>query len=115
MNSKHQWERGMSSGDDGVSFVVADAMSLPFETESVDAYTISFGLRNVTDIDAAIGEAYRVLKPGGRMLIMEFSHLPNPLLRVAYQQYSNFVSYLNCFLVGYDCILPMTKFPIIVS
>ena len=74
-----------------INFVVADAMDLPYEDESFDAYTISFGLRNVTDMDLAMREAHRVLKPGGRMLIMEFSHVNNPLLAMTYQQYSNLV------------------------
>ena len=66
-------------------------MDLPFDDHSFDAYTISFGLRNVTDMDQAIREAYRVLKPGGRLLIMEFSHVTNPLLKFSYEQYSNAV------------------------
>jgi len=83
-------ERYADAGpDDGVNFVVADAMDLPFDDHSFDAYTISFGLRNVTDMDQAIREAYRVLKPGGRLLIMEFSHVTNPLLKFSYEQYSN--------------------------
>merc|ERR1739848_36924 len=82
---------GAQNGDDGVHFVGADAMHLPFADGMADAYTISFGLRNVTDIDAALREAFRVLKRGGRLLVMEFSHVENPLLRNVYQQYSNLV------------------------
>jgi len=74
-----------------INFVVADAMELPYEDNSFDAYTISFGLRNVTDMDQAMREAHRVLKPGGRMLIMEFSHVNNPLLALTYNQYSSAV------------------------
>jgi len=77
-----------ASGVETVSFAVADAMDLPFEDNTFDAYTISFGLRNVTDMDQGIREAHRVLKPGGRMLIMEFSHVNNPLLKLTYDQYS---------------------------
>jgi len=80
-----------TNGEEGVSWVVADAMYLPFPADTVDAYTISFGLRNVTDMDAAISEALRVLKPGGRMLIMEFSHVVNPALNAVYQEYSKHV------------------------
>ena len=87
--TKASWRVHTSGGKQIV--VVADAMDLPYEDESFDAYTISFGLRNVTDMDLAMREAHRVLKPGGRMLIMEFSHVNNPLLAMTYQQYSNLV------------------------
>eukprot|EP00656_Telonema_subtile_P007874 TRINITY_DN13695_c0_g1_i5.p1 TRINITY_DN13695_c0_g1~~TRINITY_DN13695_c0_g1_i5.p1 ORF type:complete len:161 (+),score=47.33 TRINITY_DN13695_c0_g1_i5:225-707(+) len=76
----------------GISFMVGDAMDLHDVPESsVDAYTISFGLRNVTDQPKALREAFRVLRDGGRLLVMEFSHVENPLLRTAYQQYSDLV------------------------
>ncbi|KAI8909037.1 UbiE/COQ5 methyltransferase [Gorgonomyces haynaldii] len=56
--------------------------------ESMDAYTIAFGIRNVTNIDKALQQAYRVIKPGGRFLCLEFSHVENPLLKNAYDLYS---------------------------
>lgn len=59
-----------------------------FEDCSVDLYTIAFGLRNVTDVDRALSEAYRVLKPGGRFICLEFSHLPDPILQQIYDMYS---------------------------
>ena len=65
-----------------------DAMALPFEASSFDAYTISFGIRNVTRIEDAIAEAYRVLKPGGRFLVLEFSQIPNDLMQKLYDLYS---------------------------
>jgi len=71
-----------------MNFVVGDAQELPFEDNSFDAYTIAFGLRNVTDIDKALREARRVLKKGGRFLCLEFSQLNNPLLQAAYDAYS---------------------------
>ncbi|GAX10506.1 2-methoxy-6-polyprenyl-1,4-benzoquinol methylase [Fistulifera solaris] len=55
---------------------------------SFDLYTIAFGLRNVTDVDKALSEAHRVLKPGGRFMCLEFSHVPNPILRPIYDAYS---------------------------
>ena len=73
---------------DRLSWVVGDAMALPFEANTFDIYTISFGIRNVTRIEAALSEAYRVLKPGGRIMVLEFSQLPNPGLQWAYDKYS---------------------------
>jgi demethylmenaquinone methyltransferase/2-methoxy-6-polyprenyl-1,4-benzoquinol methylase len=72
----------------GLSWVAGDAMALPFRDKSVDSYTIAFGIRNVTHIDRALHEAYRVLKPGGRFLCLEFSRLLVPQLRTIYDQYS---------------------------
>ena len=77
-----------SSYSDLVGFVEGNAEKLPFEDGSFDIYTIAFGLRNVTNKDNALREAYRVLKPGGRLLIMEFSSVTNPLLKEVYDQYS---------------------------
>ncbi len=71
-----------------LDWVVGDAMALPFEGGSFDVYTISFGIRNVTRIDEALAEAYRVLRPGGRLMVLEFSQLPNPGLQKAYDLYS---------------------------
>ncbi|HYM03770.1 MAG TPA: bifunctional demethylmenaquinone methyltransferase/2-methoxy-6-polyprenyl-1,4-benzoquinol methylase UbiE [Stellaceae bacterium] len=72
----------------GIEWLCGDAERLPVASSSVDAYTIAFGLRNVTDIAAALAEARRVLKPGGRFLCLEFSHVEVPLLRQAYDLYS---------------------------
>jgi len=76
------------SQQDSLDWVCGDAMALPFEDNSFDAYTISFGIRNVTRIQDAINEAYRVLKPGGRFLCLEFSTIPNPAMQWAYDRYS---------------------------
>src|SRR3546814_7751795 len=65
-----------------------DAEALALSDRSVDAYTIAFGIRNVTHIDAALREAYRVLKQGGRFLCLEFSKVRNPALAQAYDLYS---------------------------
>ena len=73
---------------DRLDWVVGDAMALPFEANTFDIYTISFGIRNVTRIEDALSEAYRVLKPGGRIMVLEFSQLPNPGLQSAYDKYS---------------------------
>ena len=78
-------DRGMMNAFD---WVEANAEKLPFEDNSFDAYTISFGLRNVTHIDNALEEAHRVLKPGGRFYCLEFSHVTNPVLEKLYDFYS---------------------------
>ncbi|WP_298258967.1 bifunctional demethylmenaquinone methyltransferase/2-methoxy-6-polyprenyl-1,4-benzoquinol methylase UbiE [uncultured Litoreibacter sp.] len=77
-----------SSLGDSLDWVVGDAMALPFEDNSFDVYTISFGIRNVTRIPDALAEAYRVLRPGGRLMVLEFSQLPNPMMQKAYDLYS---------------------------
>ena len=77
--------RGLVSG---LSWVCGNAETLPVPDASVDAYTIAFCLRNVTHIDAALAEARRVLKPGGRFLCLEFSRVDNDLLRMVYDFYS---------------------------
>ena len=77
-----------SSLADSLDWVVGDAMALPFEDNSFDVYTISFGIRNVTRIADALSEAYRVLRPGGRLMVLEFSQLPNPMMQKAYDLYS---------------------------
>jgi demethylmenaquinone methyltransferase/2-methoxy-6-polyprenyl-1,4-benzoquinol methylase len=71
-----------------MEWVVGDAMALPFADNSFDAYTISFGIRNVTRIPDALSEAYRVLKPGGRFICLEFSQIPNDMLQWLYDRYS---------------------------
>lgn len=71
-----------------VDYAQANAEALPFEDESFDCITIAFGLRNVTDKDKALASMLRVLKPGGRLLILEFSKPVLPLLSRAYDAYS---------------------------
>ena len=71
-----------------IDWICGNAEALPVASSSVDAYTIAFGIRNVTDIEAALGEARRVLKPGGRFLCLEFSHVVLPGLKSAYEAYS---------------------------
>lgn len=73
---------------DRLDWVVGDAMALPFEDNSFDVYTISFGIRNVTRPEKALDEAFRVLRSGGRLMVLEFSQLPNPAMQWAYDRYS---------------------------
>ncbi len=70
-----------------VAFVAGDAGRLPFADESFDAVTISFGLRNVPDVDGALEEMLRVTRPGGRVVICEFSRPTNKAFRAVYDQY----------------------------
>ncbi len=71
-----------------LEYVLADAQHLPFADNHFDCATIAFGLRNVTDKDLALASIFRVLKPGGRLLVLEFSHPQNPALKAAYDLYS---------------------------
>lgn len=73
---------------DRLDWIVGDAMALPFADNTFDAYTISFGIRNVVRIPDALAEAYRVLKPGGRLMVLEFSQIPNAMMQKAYDLYS---------------------------
>lgn len=73
---------------DRIDWVTGDAMALPFPDKSFDAYTIAFGIRNVTRIEEALAEAWRVLRPGGRFLCLEFSRIPVPAAQWAYDRYS---------------------------
>lgn len=73
---------------DKLDWVCGDAMALPFAANTFDYYTISFGIRNVTRIADAITEAYRVLKPGGRFLVLEFSQIPIAGVQKLYDLYS---------------------------
>ncbi len=73
---------------DNFEWITTNAESLPFSDNSFDVYTISFGLRNVTHIDTALKEAFRVLKPGGRFFCLEFSHVTDPILARFYDFYS---------------------------
>jgi demethylmenaquinone methyltransferase/2-methoxy-6-polyprenyl-1,4-benzoquinol methylase len=86
---------------DKLNWVCGDALNLPFKDNIFDAYTISFGIRNVTDIPKALSEAYRVLKPGGRMLVLEFSQIPISKLQKLYDLYSfNAIPKMGKLIVG---------------
>ena len=78
-------DRGITAG---IDWVAGDALALPIAGASVDAYTIAFGLRNVADVDKALAEARRALKPGGRFLCLEFSQVVLPVLKELYDTYS---------------------------
>jgi demethylmenaquinone methyltransferase/2-methoxy-6-polyprenyl-1,4-benzoquinol methylase len=82
-------------------FVEANAEELPFADDTFDAYTIAFGIRNVPRIETALAEAWRVLKPGGRFLCLEFSEVDMPLLDKAYEAWSfNAIPRIGQFVAG---------------
>lgn len=86
---------------ENIDWVCADAQNMPVPDNKYGYYTISFGIRNVTDISAALKEAYRVLKPGGRFLCLEFSHVENPVLEKIYDFYSfNIIPKLGKFIAS---------------
>jgi demethylmenaquinone methyltransferase/2-methoxy-6-polyprenyl-1,4-benzoquinol methylase len=80
--------RARERGESGIAWAVGDAELLPFADASADAFTIAFGIRNVTHIDRALGEARRALKPGGRFLCLEFSRCEAPGLDALYDRFS---------------------------
>ncbi|MFO1012911.1 MAG: class I SAM-dependent methyltransferase [Caulobacteraceae bacterium] len=81
-------DRSKGGGEDEITWGVGDAQHLPLPDGCADAYCISFGLRNVTDVQQALNDARRVLKPGGRFLCLEFSRPVTEALRKAYDAYS---------------------------
>ena len=83
-----------------LNWVVASAEKLPMTINSFDFYTISFGLRNTKDLNKSLSEAYRVLKPGGRYLCLEFSKIENSGLDFVYKKYSKVIPSIGKFIVG---------------
>jgi len=81
-------KRAKAKGEGAITWVTGDAQTLPFPDKSFDAYTIAFGIRNVTHVDRALCEARRVLKPGGRFLCLEFSRVQVPGLDTLYDKFS---------------------------
>tara|TARA_B100001063_G_C16445095_1_gene395503 strand:- start:9 stop:638 length:630 start_codon:yes stop_codon:yes gene_type:complete len=83
-----------------ISWIIGHAEKLPIIKNSFDFYTISFGLRNTKNLDKALSEAYRVLKPGGRYLCLEFSKIQNQTLDVIYKNYSKLIPSIGELVVG---------------
>ena len=77
-----------------------NAEKLPFKNNYFDYYTISFGIRNVNNVDIALKEAYRVLKPGGRFLCLEFSKVENNILNKFYKNYSKTIPFIGKLIIG---------------
>jgi len=86
--AKERFGMAVTESSQALKFVEGNAQDLKFPDNSFDVYTIAFGLRNVTDVDLALREAHRVLKPGGRYLCLEFSKLPSPIFQRVYDMYS---------------------------
>ena len=83
-----------------IDWITAPAERLPLTDNSFDYYTISFGLRNTKNLNRALSEAYRVLKPGGRYLCLEFSKIQNTDLNLIYKNYSKLIPIIGKFVVG---------------
>ena len=83
-----------------LNWLIAPAEKLPIKDNLFDFYTISFGLRNTKNLDKALNEAYRVLKPGGRYLCLEFSKIQNSNLNLIYKGYSKFIPSIGKLIVG---------------
>ena len=83
-----------------INWVISSAEKLPFKDNEFDFYTISFGLRNTKNLNKALSEAYRVLKPGGRYLCLEFSKIQNSNLDFIYKNYSKLIPIVGQFIVG---------------
>ena len=83
-----------------LKWIVAPAEKLPINQNSFDFYSISFGLRNTKNLNKTLSEAYRVLKPGGRFLCLEFSKIQNPGLDFIYKNYSKLIPTIGKFVIG---------------
>ena len=83
-----------------INWIISPAEKIPLSDNLFDFYTISFGLRNTANIDKALSEAYRVLKPGGRFLCLEFSKIQNTNLETLYKNYSKLIPSIGKFVVG---------------
>lgn len=93
-------EKGFGE-DDSLVWVEGNAESLSFENDSMDGYTIAFGIRNVTHIEKVLSEAHRVLKPGGRFLCLELSHVDIPIFKDLYDYYSfSVIPYMGELVAG---------------
>ena len=83
-----------------LTWVLSNAENLPFKKNTFDFYVISFGIRNVSDINKSLKEAHRVLKPGGRFFCLEFSKVENEILNKVYKQYSKIIPSIGKIIVG---------------
>ena len=96
-----------------IKWVNAKAESLPVKDNVYDFYSISYGIRNVTDINKSLREAYRVLKPGGRFMCLEFSKIDNEVLNFFYKNYSKTIPIIGKYVVGsskpYDYLVKSIK------
>ena len=96
-----------------IKWYKANAEKLPFKNDTYNFYTISYGIRNVSDINLSLREAFRVLKPGGRFMCLEFSKIDNEIIDLFYKQYSKVIPYIGKYIVGssepYDYLIKSIK------
>jgi len=96
-----------------IKWIKAQAESLPIKDNIYDFYSISYGIRNVTDINKTLKEAHRVLKPGGRFMCLEFSKIDNEVMNFFYKNYSKAIPLLGKYVVGsskpYDYLVKSIK------
>ena len=85
-----------------IKWINSSAESIPVKDNTFDYYSISYGIRNVSNINKVLKEALRVLKPGGRFMCLEFSKIDNEILNFLYKQYSKTIPYIGKFVVGSD-------------
>ena len=85
---------------DKIEWIVASAEDLPFKENTFDAYLVSFGVRNFSNIEKSLGEAYRVLKPGGKFYCLEFSKAENETISSVYNFYSSIIPVMGKIIVG---------------
>ena len=83
-----------------IKWYKSKAEKLPFKNDTYDFYTISYGIRNVSDINLSLKEALRVLKPGGRFMCLEFSKIDNEMINLIYQKYSKIIPFVGKYIVG---------------
>jgi demethylmenaquinone methyltransferase/2-methoxy-6-polyprenyl-1,4-benzoquinol methylase len=83
-----------------IKWYLNSAEKLPFKADTFDFYTISYGIRNVADINQCLAEAYRVIKPGGRFFCLEFSKVENEILNSLYQKYSKLIPLIGKIVIG---------------
>ena len=83
-----------------INWTLSPAEKLPFKDNTFDFYTISYGIRNVTDINLSLNEAFRVLKTGGRFMCLEFSKIENKILNTIYKKYSKAIPFIGKFIAG---------------
>ena len=83
-----------------IKWIKSSAETLPVQDSIYDFYSISYGIRNVSDINKTLNEAYRVLKPGGRFMCLEFSKINNELLNFLYKNYSKALPLIGKYIVG---------------
>tara|TARA_B100001115_G_scaffold175427_1_gene161465 strand:- start:262 stop:831 length:570 start_codon:yes stop_codon:yes gene_type:complete len=87
---------------ENIKWINAPAEKIPSKDNTYDYYSISYGIRNVSDINRVLKEAFRVLKPGGRFMCLEFSKIDNELLNYLYKQYSKTIPLMGKLIVGSD-------------